>query len=63
MTIDEAIKTNQEVLRSDRFLRWPEGQDAVTLGIEALKRLKKARELHLIRNDSPLPGETEDSKK
>ncbi|MBA7627532.1 hypothetical protein ES703_34995 [subsurface metagenome] len=63
MEIDEAIKTSKEVLGGGRLNPWPEAQAAVQLGIEALKRLKEAREQHLIRNDSPLPGETEDSEK
>ncbi|MBA7563700.1 hypothetical protein ES708_05536 [subsurface metagenome] len=60
MTIDEAIKTSQEVLRSDRLLHWPDAQDAITLGWQALKQIKEAREYNLIISEPRLPGETED---
>jgi hypothetical protein len=63
MTIDRAVEKLGFIKRK----RIPEGElrelKALNLGIEALKRLKEAREQHLIRNDSPLPGETEDSEK
>jgi hypothetical protein len=63
MTIDEAIKTSKEVLRSDRLLRWPEAQDAVTLGWQALEQIREARKRNLILSEPYLPGETEDSEK
>lgn len=63
MTIDRTVEKLGFIKRK----RIPEGElrelKALNLGIEALKRLKEAREQHLIRNDSPLPGETEDSEK
>ncbi|MBA7560325.1 hypothetical protein ES708_01950 [subsurface metagenome] len=63
MTINRAVEKLGFIKRK----RIPEGElrelKALNLGIEALKRLKEAREQHLIRNDSPLPGETEDSEK
>ncbi|MBA7552541.1 hypothetical protein ES705_45109 [subsurface metagenome] len=63
MTIDEAIKTNQEILRSDRLLHWPEAQDTVTFDIEALKQIKEARKWNLIISEPRLPGETEEKEK
>jgi len=59
MTIDEAI----EILDSRKAppLMHPESQynDAVKLGIEALKHVQAIREIYGKHYPNPLPGETE----
>jgi hypothetical protein len=60
MTIDEVIKTNKEILKSDRLKHWPEAQNAVVLDIEALEQIKEARSYGLILSEALLPDETEE---
>ncbi len=58
MTIDEALRNSQEgAFRLERqgFEDWAKG---VTLGIEALKRLKRDRAKGDIHPNDSLPGET-----
>jgi hypothetical protein len=57
MKIDEAIKTCEEVLGSDRLLHWAQAEAAVSLGIEALKQIREARGYNLIISEATLPGE------
>lgn len=63
MTIDEGIKTCEEVLGSDRLKHWPQAEAAISLGIEAQKQVKEAREYNLIISEPRLPGETEEKEK
>ena len=60
MTIDEAI-TRIEVFLKDVSEGAPEKlDDALRLGIEALKRVREQREVGgYVRRQYPLPGETE----
>ncbi len=58
MTIDEAIKTSEAIQKSITLQHWPEGQEAIRLGEEALKEIKKARKGYHIISESLLPGET-----
>lgn len=58
MNIDKAIKVNtasEECFRVDGYV---ECADAVKLGIEALKRVKKVRNYKYDLTLIPLPGET-----
>jgi len=60
MTIDEAIK-----ISTNEYLRtWGDGPSniraALQLGIEALKRIKRAKETSRFPGYNPLPGETEE---
>ena len=58
MTIDEAIKVNEDnrdFFKSDGFI---ECADAVQLGIEALKALLDCRKGECSFHDNPILGET-----
>ena len=58
MTIDEAIKGLQELGINTIEQLEPEFQDALKLGIEALKAWKQFREGRWVSGRSDLPGET-----
>ena len=58
MTIDEAIENIMEVLKLDCYVKYPEWQDALRLGIEALQRVKHVREKYQKSSYVLLPGET-----
>ncbi len=60
MTIDKAIRILERYYFHHRDVVVADLIEAEKLSIEALKRVKEAREQHLVRNDSPLPGETEE---
>lgn len=58
MTTDKAIEILIDLLRDQPT--WPpdDRRDAVTLGIEALKRLRSLRTRYFRHADTPLPRET-----
>lgn len=53
-----AIELNQQSEQSLRQHKFIEHADAINLGIEALKRVQRRRELRLSYYMAPLPGET-----
>ena len=61
ITIDEAIENLMEISKLDCHIKYPEWQEALRLGIEALKYLQHLREgewyhsVHIIDNDIPTP--------
>lgn len=59
MTIDEAIKTLRYNVATHPGLLDTVFRDALNLGIEALKRVKKEREIQGGLYNYELPGETE----
>ncbi len=60
MTIDEAIKYYEVILAEPTTAAYPKPQEALRLGIEALKRAKACRPPFGRDDHSPLPGETEE---
>ena len=60
MTIDEAIKTLEDILTNVEPGDPPEEHDAIKLGIEALKEVKHARSISFGVVNLKLPGETKD---
>lgn len=60
MTIKEAIEILTEDLKEDKYFLPVDFQDAVRLGIEALKLLKLGRIHGFKYADCPLPGETKE---
>ena len=59
MTIDEAIKEQQLYLNHSDQWSHEKIDDALKLGIEALKLIKKQRAIPGYDSGYPLPGETE----
>lgn len=60
MTVDEAIKIDEDIRDNlDGIGQWEKAQ-AVNLGIEALIRLKEHREAHIDITFRALPGETKE---
>jgi len=59
MTIDEAIKELGEIKKLDCHIKYPEWQDALQLGIEALKYVKRDRSGLTWAETEFLPSETE----
>ena len=59
MTIDKAIEILQDVLDIVPRTITPDEVDALKLGIEALKRIRNARNTGYFLPAAPLPGETE----
>ena len=60
MTIDKAIKDIREIQALDCHIKYQEWQDALNLGIEALREVKKARFGGPTLDGELLPGETEE---
>ena len=60
MTIDEAIKENEDSLSLFRLFASLERVEAMNLGIEALKREKERRHSIYWAGAALLPGETEE---
>lgn len=60
MKIDEAIDRNIELLSELKREGHLENSKAVLLGIQALRRIKHAREQGVKARIFPLPGETKD---
>lgn len=60
MTIDEAIDELEEHLQEGGSRLVLKKEEAIKLGIEALKRIKEARQEHRKLGLFPLPGETKD---
>lgn len=60
MTIDEATKNLQRQGIVRKHWMDKEGEDAINLGIEALKRIKELRGAPIPRAWKDLPGETEE---
>jgi hypothetical protein len=63
MTIDEAIKELEDLLRYAEPGNPTEEDEAIQLGIEALKRVKAFSDMDIIGLYKPLPGETEDTER
>ena len=59
MKIDEAIKILSTYMKGSDEAEPVKFDDAILLGIEALKRIVEAREQHLRLGVHLLPGETE----
>lgn len=60
MTIDEAIKILTFLRPCVAFMGAQDGEDALDLAIEALKRVKAYKEAHIGLHYEPMPGETEE---
>lgn len=60
MTIDEAIKELADLNENYPSNLWPEPNEAVRLGIEALKRAEDSKENGRNLDYELLPGETKD---
>lgn len=60
MTIDEAIMMLSAILRDREEYTGSMGNDAIELGIEALKRVQNERLLPTYHYTNKLPGETEE---
>lgn len=60
MTSEEAIKLNQELLRTGHYDVDPKFTKAIKLGIEALKFFKDLRDRGALPPGTRLPGETEE---
>lgn len=60
MNIEEAIEINESLLDGTYDHRDEIMEEALKLGIEALKRIRVAREERLTATLSRLPGETKD---
>ena len=60
MTIDEAIKILTEWHWPDATHPWKDMEDAIKLGIEALKVTQRNRKYLYKSGEVPLPGETKD---
>ncbi len=60
MTIDEAIAEHDYIVYHHKLKRGARSIEAIRLGIEALKRVKRYKELHVGLHYEPLPGETEE---
>ena len=60
MTLDEAIKIQENFLKTIPDTRYPNLFHAIQLGIEALKKIKEQRNLDGWLGTLGLPGETEE---
>ena len=60
MTIDEAIRVNQELLDGEYDHRDATMENALQLGIEALKDIAHCRTLGILDAEHYLPGETKE---
>ncbi len=60
MTLDQAIKYLDFILKEHPHLRHGDFGQAVHLGVEALKRVQAIRGPNAIKFWQPLPGETKD---
>jgi len=60
MTIDEAIKEIEKAISFAHFTHPSRTEEALKLGIEALKRLQQGRAGGFPYFNLPLPGETKD---
>ena len=60
MKIDKAIEILAEVNNDYADQLWDDALDAISLGIEALKRVKESRKKAYFTTRSLLPGETRD---
>lgn len=60
MNIDKAIEINQSLLDGTYDHRDEEMEEALKLGIEALKVIRDVRPTDYEAIDAPLPGETKD---
>ena len=60
MTIEKAIETIRHLVGVSMVLTGPAQDDALKLGIEALKRLKRNRKDPVLAIFTPLPGETKE---
>lgn len=60
MTLEEAIKILDQWYSLDTLLPLDKAQDALKLGIEALKAIQRVRPTEYDDIDLPLPGETGD---
>jgi len=60
MTLNEAIKTNKDTRAFHLLRKEHNAATAIGLGIEALKRVKRYKELHVGLHYEPLLGETEE---
>ena len=60
MKIDKAIEINESLLDGTYDHRDEDMEDALKLGIEALKAIRDVRPTGYGAIDEPLPGETED---
>jgi len=58
MTIEKAIESIIEVSKLDCHVKYPEWQEALQLGIEALKEIKRAHQICWYLIPDLLPGET-----
>jgi hypothetical protein len=60
MSIDKAIEFNSALKKELLAKGMPTFADALDLGIEALKAIKKGRQIYISHPVWPLPGETEE---
>jgi len=60
MTIDEAIKNSQHLLKTSSHEKSPDSWDAIKLGIEALKYVQRQKPYGYAYPRERLPGETKD---
>lgn len=58
MTIDEAIENLENLCHGGLYRLLDGEEEAVQLGVEALKRIKLQRQYNLSYQDESLPGET-----
>jgi hypothetical protein len=60
MTLEQATKTIESIKIVCRTLFPPKEQEALSLGIEALKTIKAERTIYGFKRQVRLPGETEE---
>jgi len=60
VTIDKAIELLNDIIRSGTEPGYPIFDNAIKLGIEALKQIKWLHESHVLHDDELLPGETKE---
>ena len=60
MTLDEAIKTSEYIVKAETIVFLPSHYEAVQLLIEAGKRIKLWRQDNVYPDYALLPGETEE---
>jgi len=58
MKISHAIELQHDLITNIRVFLCPFDRDAIALGIEALKEIKRARVVSLFPDNHQLPGET-----
>jgi hypothetical protein len=59
MTIDEALERLHDLNGSPHMKHMNKSQEAIQLGIEALKRIQSRERIKGMKPVEPLPGETE----